>query len=462
MRTSEQPQNSRQPAGRPGVAGWIVFTGLALLLTGCGLIAPKPSPPKATVGSLQFETNRAIGSVTLIVLQAEGMRFADNYAVMVAQACDDFAKTVSTPEARLAALRWKLGQATAAYIDASGPHPILNALDLIVLTTTARMVVEDYGVGQVFGEAALPLLATHRRLETNSWSLVSGVLTPSQQEELAELIQRWRKDNPNQRYVGGIRFRELAAAVGKTIQNQSTTRKTSVFSLLYLDPLASMDPTAAALQETRSAAERAMYYAQRMPHLLNWQVEVLAHQLAAEPASKQILSNAQQLVRTAESLTETSKNLPQQLSDAFRSEEKRARDLLVEARQTLSAGNEMAASVNAAIKSLNDFVHYVTPTNTVSARSSNSPPFNVLDYGTAAGEVANAAKELNALVLAMNETTPRLEKLSQQATERADQMFQRAFRLGLILIAVFLAGLVLAGLIYRALDNRLTSRRRQL
>ncbi len=435
--------------------------GLIVLVAGCGLIAPKSAPPKATVGSLQSSTNRSVGSVSLITLQAEGMRFADTYATMVAQAADDFGRAVATQEARLAALRWKLGQATAAYVDASGPHPILNVLDLVVLTTVARMVVEDYGVGQVFGDLAKPLLETHRRLETNAWALTKGVLKSDQQQELSELIQKWRQENPHQRYVGGIRFGELAAAMGKSMQ-QKSSRPGSVFSLLFLDPLASMDPTAAALQETRYAAERAMYYGQRMPQLLNWQVELLASQLAAQPETKHFLSNATRLVGSVEMFAETSRQLPQMLTNVFEVEEKRARDLLGEARQTLAAGNQMAASVNTAIKSLDEFVRFVTPTNSSPARETNSQPFNVLDYGTAAVNVAEAAKELNVLLTAVHETTPQLKQLSETATERADRMLNRAFRLGLVLIVIFLAGLVLAGLIYRALDNRLTSKGRQL
>jgi len=132
------------------------------------------------MGSLQVATNRPIGSVTLIVLRAEGMRFADDYAATVAQAADDFASKVATPNARIAALKWKLNQANSAYIAASGLHPTLNALDLVVLATASRMVVEDYGVGQVFGAEALPVLETHRKLETNAWLLVNAVLTPGQ------------------------------------------------------------------------------------------------------------------------------------------------------------------------------------------------------------------------------------------------------------------------------------------
>ena len=44
------------------------------------------------------------------------------------------------------ALRWKLGQATSAYTDATGQNPAVNALDMLVLVTMARMVVEEYGI----------------------------------------------------------------------------------------------------------------------------------------------------------------------------------------------------------------------------------------------------------------------------------------------------------------------------
>src|SRR5262245_25187153 len=397
-RTNERHWNGGMPTDRLSFQlAWFGFLGLALFTTGCGLFKPRASAPKATVASLQPPTNRVVGSVSLLVLQAETMRFADNYATIVAQAADDFGQRMATPDARLAALKWKLGQATAAYVDASGPHPVLNALDLVVLTTVARMVVEDYGVGEGFGDSALPLLETHRRLETNAWLLVGAVLKSEQRQELTEMIQKWRQNNPHQRYVGGIRFGELAVALGESAHQKSAS-PTSVFSLLFMDPLASMDPTASALQEARYAAERAMYYAQRMPLLLNWQVEVLAGQLAAQPESKQILSNAQRLVSSAEIFVETSKQLPQQLTNVFVSEEKRMRELLSEARQTLSTGNDMATSVNAAIKSLDEFVRFVTPTNSPSVRDTNSPPFNVLDYGTRSEEHTSELQSLRHLV----------------------------------------------------------------
>jgi hypothetical protein len=69
--------------------------------------------------------------------------------------------------------------------------------------------------------------------------------------------------------------------------------------------------------------------------------------------------------------------------------EKRLRDLLPQMRQTFDAAGQMGTSLNAAMKSLDAFVHYVSPpdTNTTpQPPDTNSPPFNVLDYGTAASK----------------------------------------------------------------------------
>ena len=143
------------------------------------------------------------------------MRFADTYVATVAQACDDITAKATNSDIRLVALRWKLGQATSAYTDATGQNPAVNALDMLVLITMARMVMEDYGV-ETYGDAILPLLNTQRNLETNAWTLAGGVLKPSQQQELRDLIQEWRAKNPHQRYIGPIRFREFVSALGRT------------------------------------------------------------------------------------------------------------------------------------------------------------------------------------------------------------------------------------------------------
>jgi hypothetical protein len=460
-----EPEPTRNAAGnfcRAAVIVALIF--FALALTGCGMLKLPRSPTKAGVSSLQL-TNRPTGPVTPDALQQQVMRFADTYAATIAQACDETSAQATNPAVRLATLRWKLGQATSAFTDATGENPAVNALDILVLTTMARMVVEDYGV-KTFGDDIRPLLDAQRKMESNAWMLASGVLKPSQQQELRDLIAEWREKNPDQRYVGPVRFSEFVSTLGRMPAHDKTS-PTSIFSLLYLDPLAGLDPTAAAIQETRDLGERVMYYSQRMPNLLSWQAEVLAYQLAGQPESKQVLEDANRLATSAEIFAQTAQQLPQlvndqrqaaiqQIFDNLVAQGNKSRELLGDTRLTLDSAGTAATNINAAIQSLTEFVKYVSPTNAAPSSATNSAPFNVLDYGTAAAQIGAAADHLNALLVTLNQSTPQLQKIGEQTKADADEVLHHAFRLGLVLILILLAGSVLAGLAYRILVNKLS------
>jgi hypothetical protein len=422
-------------------------------------------------------TNHPGGKFNVLeVLQEQVTRFADKYALTVAEAADDYLRRATSPEARIEAVRWKLGQGTAAWVDASGPNPVLNLLDLTVLAIMSRRVLEDE-MSRVFGPEGLPLLEAHRQLETNVWTSVSGLISPEQQQQLLEMIEEWRRRNPGQRYAAVTRFRELAIAVGRTPPPTKKGGPSSIFSLLLLDPFAGLDPTAAAIEETRQLGERAMYYTQRMPTLLNWQAQLLALQLAVQPEAKQILADADRLTRATEAFAKVADQMPQLVNDqreaairqildgvasertnllaSLASEEQKARALLAEARQTLEAGSGMAASVQAAIKTLDEFVRLVSPETNRAPAATNSKPFDVLDYGQAAGQIGQMAQELQQVLAGLKQATPELSRLRQDATADLQRVVWQAFWLGLGLILVLLAGGVLAGLGYRALANKL-------
>src|SRR5438045_2297270 len=130
-----QTRNQFRPAGKNVLrfgAGLLCVAFLSLMLNGCGLLRFSSAPPKVKVNSLQL-TNHASGPVTFTILQQQVMRFADTYAATVAQACDEISAQTTNSEIRLVALRWKLGQATSAYTDATGQNPAVNALDMLVL-----------------------------------------------------------------------------------------------------------------------------------------------------------------------------------------------------------------------------------------------------------------------------------------------------------------------------------------
>ena len=246
----------------------------------------------------------------LALVQSEIMREADGYSSVVAQAADDFAAKVGTLEARTAALQWKLEQATAAFVNATGENPNLNAVDMVVLASLSRSVMEDYWVGQKFGQSALPLLEAHRKLEQSAWSVVEGVLAVVPRDELRKLIADWFQKYPNQRHVGAVRLREFTGILGNKAVVGLAAKPNSVLNLLDIDPLSGIDPAVRALEQTRYMAERMMYYAERAPMLIRWQVELLTYGLAGQPAAQQMLSNVASLSRSAAIFAETAQQLP--------------------------------------------------------------------------------------------------------------------------------------------------------
>jgi hypothetical protein len=444
----------------------ILFSALAL--AGCSSIPGTNRPREVRVSSVQLTNSPTV--VTSAILQSQVMRFADTYVAMVSQGCDDVTAGSTNADIRLAAMRWKLQQATAAYNDATGENPSANVLDLLVLTTIARSVVENVGVETYGTNTVWPLLQAQIAMETNAWTMANSILSPSQQDELRDLIRQWHERFPHQHNVGAIRFREFASALGQTPQ-QASARPGSIFTLLYLNPLSGLDPTTAAIEGIRQLGERTMYYTQRMPMLLNWQTQLLVYELARQPESTQMLANMNQFAASASVLSKTGQQLPQiindqrqaaiqQIFDNLKAQQNEANGLMTNTRLTLESASVAASNINTAILSLTAFVQFVTPTNSSTApattTTNSSPPFNILDYGTAASQIAAMATNVNNLLLTANQSLPQIQKISSTMSDNASQVVHQAFMMGLVLVFIFLVGLVIAGLVYRYLVHKLT------
>ena len=419
--------------------------------------------------------------LTVTELQFENLRYADNYADSVAQAADRVAKEIGTREAQYEALKWKLAQATQAYVDATGPNPLWNALDLVGLATVSQWVIEDAKSRELFGGRLDPLLETHRSMEVQAWVLADQFLEPSEHKELAELFAEWRKRNPNDRNVTGVHFREFAVALGK-VTSAGTVKATSIFSLLYLDPFAGLDPTTVAIEQSRELASRTVAYAERMPTLLRWQAELLALQVARQPDPQELMADIDRVSRSVESVAKTTQGFPE-LIDTQRKEaidqlfagvtaqrvalltdldarEGKLRALMGETRKTLDAGAQMSDSLKGTIGALDAFVHYVSPPPDPNAPPAKpGKPFDPLDYGKAASDVGGMARDLTVLLSTVDKTAPQLGALGSRTAEDLKGVVDRAFWKGLVLILVLLVGAIPATLAYKALARRIFAAR---
>ena len=226
-------------------------------------------------------------------LQLEVMRFADEYVGRTREAVTKFQSGVKSPDDRLALQNWKVQQASSAYTIASGANPVSNALDMVVLATLSRMVIDDSWARDGYGAAVRNVQETYRTLETEAWQLVKGVLNEEQIASLHQTITQWRAKNPNVRAVSYIHFRDFARAAGPS--DQSTAGTGSLLSFVGIDPLSNLDPAVQELAQTRQLAERAIYYMQRAPDLLDMQVERLTYQVAVMPETRSLLASADRI-----------------------------------------------------------------------------------------------------------------------------------------------------------------------
>jgi hypothetical protein len=307
-------------------------------------------------------------------------------------------------------------------------------------------------------------------LETNVWQLAATELQRAHIKELRETIDRWYAQNPESRDTFFVRPQEFASMV--IHKHKVQTDVNSVFSLVNLDPTAGLDPAVREITQTRLLAERAMFTAQRMPYLLRLQVELLTYEFFDRPEVRLALTNstviagsAERFSRATESVSQTAAQLPDRISTerkeilaALDQQEGKLKDLATEVDRTLQSGAKMSTSLNTTIGSFDMLMKRFgvgEPSTDTAPPDTNSPPFNILDYGQVAERVGAMAKEINTLVTSVNQSVPQLERLSQAATVDAQKVVDRGFRLGLVLIGVLLVGSVLAALAYRFFSDKL-------
>jgi len=315
------------------------------------------------------------------------------------------------------------------------------------------------------------MLESCRNAEADIWQYTGKVLKPEQQTQLRKAIEVWERQNPLPEGVLAARTVSFASQVAQA-NKADTTRPGSVFSLLQLDPLSSLDPATREIAQTRLFAERALYVTQKMPMLLRWQTELLSLNAARMPAVQQLVTNSTQIAASVERFAAMAEKLPGQVStereeilNALQSQEQQLTPLVNEVRQTLMAGNQMSTSLNTTLTTFDALMQRfgVGVTNATGPPNTNAEPFRIRDYEQTAAQLEAAARQLTELLLTLDQTlgSTNLAKLSaqvgpvvQQAQTGGKEVVDYAFWKGIILVIIVL----FAALIYRFLVARLLPR----
>jgi hypothetical protein len=158
---------------------------------------------------------------------------------------------------------------------------------MAVFLRLCREVLVQYWVPEVLGDRGRPFVEAFERSEEQFAGVLGKILNDAQQQQLAELIAAWRRENPDLVRVEAVRLTDFARQAGRV----ATERSKEVGGFL-----ANVKGATQAADEAILLGERAMFLANRLPFLLRAQVRL---------ATRDVISDATGLVESTQGLSKS-------------------------------------------------------------------------------------------------------------------------------------------------------------
>ncbi len=416
----------------------LLYCGLVVtLVCGCSLASVRAKFAAAT-----SDAKDAIGiaSEHLNELDQATYSFADRFVTTLADACDRAAKDNSSKEAVKQALRLKLHNASAVYAIATGPNPLGQLLDLATVVTLNKLVyVDERQAVRRFGDRHAIIEQAFSTIHDDIWRVAGRFLQPQEIRSVQRLIQEWRHQHPEGTLMAYVRFDDFSRA--RAGLSQEAPEIGGLFDRI--------DKVNQTMQTAQQFGERALFYTQRLPRLLQWQTERTV-EAVLDNADLQRLQAAVQQVSNAATTFAT--ELQQ-----FDRKQAALQDNLVKVSGIIEQIDKLAPNVQSVLQEGQKLLAVTQDTSlalgttlqTADKLSANfaspdtpaSPPakaFDINEYTRTVSEVSGSLQRAQGLLQELQSPglSQRLNELRSLADERIDHLVWRLAQIAILLFVL--------------------------
>lgn len=441
------------PDRRAGSFGSAIRTAASLLaaaaigaaLAGCAGGGPKKS---------KVEKAGNIKDTTMSRQQLEDMSnaYADRYFTLMLAASERVMRDNPDINQRRIMNGLRLLGVSSMYDISTSSDSLTQLLDQLGVVTLQNYYWVDSGRAQmVWGDRAVFIVQNLRKAREDIWDIASQVFTQEQIDDIDLLITNWWYANGGTEFVAYVRFSDIATRKGQGIIEEVRSGGG------LLEPL---DKATEQFEEANFAAQRAFFWAKRVPLFANWQALALVYEFMVMPEVQTALADANRLVRTIEQFPEgleAKGNMARQLISDVRGTMSDAGTLLDKVGPIMQTVQGITVESGTALARVNEALATVSAMQDRAAASAPASqpaePVKLEEYGALLEQVRQNLVEANSLLGNANTLTDqqqlagrlkpiedliqmRINEVQKATTEVINGVF---IRLG-ILLAVLVVG----------------------